>query len=193
MLLQRNPFDYHPLKDGDAHQRRAYDILNETRLFEFLAGYSPAHIGTIGSCLHIATSDIDVACSSGDFNGFKERIYSSFAAEFAVTSYQGSRAGTPYMVFTIPTSIPIEVYCEEAPTHEQAAYRHFLVTLKLLDLGGEELRSKILALRALGGKTEPSIMKALGIHAQDPYKELLRIADSSAEDLALMVRAALNK
>ena len=82
--------------------------------------------------------------------------------------------------------IPFEIFCQNRPVGEQWGYVHFLAEERLLKLGGAAFAKQVQVLRAHGMKTEPAIMQALGVHAQDPYAEILRIAkftDKKIKDL----------
>ena len=185
--MQLDPFDWKVLQYGDPTQRAAYAVIAETRIFEVLRDHTPAHIGTIGNRLYRPTSDIDIACCSDDLRRVETQLVSMYGATYPIKHCKSKRAGKDYLVVQIASPIPIEVYCEDTPTELQAGYRHYVITVKLLQMLGEPFREKILKIRSLGKKTEPSIVKALGIVTDDPYGELLKIADLPDAALTEMV------
>jgi hypothetical protein len=187
-MIQLDPFDWKVLQYGDSTQRAAYAVIAETGIFEVLKDYTPAHIGTIGNRLYSPASDIDVACCSDELDKVEALLVSTYGATYPVNYYQSKRAGKDYLVVQIATRIPIEVYCEDTPTELQAGYRHYAITVKLLQMLGESFRETVTRNRALNMKTEPSVVKALGIVTDNPYLELLRISDLSDSALTEIVQ-----
>ncbi|MBC9798699.1 DUF4269 domain-containing protein, partial [Sinomicrobium weinanense] len=65
-----------------------------------------------------------------------------------------------------------EVFGQDIPVCEQAAYIHMIAEDSLLQERGKIFRQRILDLKRKGHKTEPAFGMLLGIQT-DPYAELL--------------------
>lgn len=59
---------------------------------------------------------------------------------------------------------------------------HFVVERRLLQLAGDVLRDRVLALRQNGARTEPAFAAALGLPG-DPYMELYRLSRAPDAEL----------
>ena len=62
--------DIEYLKDGNYKQRKSYEILNASNLFNILEKYNPVLAGTIPIDIDIDKSDLDIVCEVKDFMGF---------------------------------------------------------------------------------------------------------------------------
>lgn len=69
------------------------------------------------------------------------------------------------------------------PTEEQIAWRHFHVEQRLLSIGGEALRTLVMAERRKGLKTEPAFFAVLNLSG-NPYEALLDLGTWSDAALA---------
>jgi predicted metalloenzyme YecM len=161
--------------------------LRKTDVLRRLRGFDAALAGTIPLGLTNETSDFDVICTSSDLQNFANICsdhfsgYEDYRSEMKLVREVPSR-----IVKFLCEGIPFEIFCQNRPVGEQWGYVHFLAEERLLKLGGAAFAKQAQVLRAHGMKTEPAIMQALGVHAQDPHAEILRIAkftDKKIKDL----------
>jgi GNAT superfamily N-acetyltransferase len=87
--------------------------------------------------------------------------------------------------------LALEVFCQDLPVTQQHAFRHMVIEGRLLVLGGEALRDKIVALKRAGTKTEPAFAAVLGLSG-DPYAALLRLEAYSDARLVALLQASVN-
>ncbi len=85
---------------------------------------------------------------------------------------------------------PFEIFGEPCRLNEQAGWRHFEVERRLLRLGGEQFRARVMAARERGLKTEPAFAAVLGLEG-DAYRAMLDIADLDDAGLERLAEAAL--
>lgn len=161
--------------------------LRKTDVLRKLKSFDAVLAGTIPLGLTNKTSDFDVICTNSDLQNFANICSNHFSG------FQDYRSETK-LVREVPScivnflceGIPFEIFCQNRPVGEQWGYVHFLAEERLLKLGGAAFARQVQVLREHGTKTEPAIMQALGVHAQDPYAELVRIAkftDKKIKDL----------
>jgi Domain of unknown function (DUF4269) len=81
--------------------------------------------------------------------------------------------GTVAAIFALDV-FTIEIFGQQIPTLQQAAYRHMLVEHTLLWERGEDFRKQIVELKKQGYKTEPAFGKLLGIDG-NAYEYLLTL------------------
>lgn len=74
-----NPFlNIEYLSQGNQRQRKAYEILTETSIFEVLGEYNPILVGTIPIVIDIPSSDLDIICEVHDFEEFEQLLVQCF-------------------------------------------------------------------------------------------------------------------
>lgn len=187
-MIQYNPRQWTVLKDGSPTQRKVFEILSETRLFEVLKIFDPAHVGTIGSDIDIPGSDIDIVCAGDDFAVLEYVLREAYGGQYTLNVRRFDSRGTPAITIAIPTEIPIEIYAENTPTELQYAYRHYLIACRILDTIGEDAHEDIRKLKRTGMKTEPAFASFLGLSG-DPYQALLTIEQMN-DGMIRMLRGA---
>lgn len=166
------------LTRGNARQRLCHQILVKHKILEVLKDFDPVVIGTIPIEIDIEGSDIDIACQTDDlilFSNFtlkKFSYYPSFTDNLQESSYSAS--------FNID-NIPVEIYAEPTPVEQQNGYRHMLIEKRLLDIGTDSFRDKIIDLKKQGYKTEPAFGKLLKM--ENPYLELLYLEELNDTEL----------
>lgn len=169
--------DIEYLKRGNEVQRRSYEVLRELNLMEYLQAYSPVLTGTIPIQIDIEGSDLDIICEVGDFDSFEDEVGTGYGR---MQGYRVAKTQENIVINFVSGGMEIEVYGMNRPTHEQNAYCHMLVESRLLQLGGEDFREKIIDLKKHGIKTEPAFCRVLGVEG-NPYENML--------DEALMTEA----
>ena len=79
----------------------------------------------------------------------------------------------------------IELFCQTMPTREQWGARHFYIERRLLKLF-PALKSKVIALKQEGIKTEPAFAQLLDLKG-DPYEAMLELEPLSDEALTKLM------
>ncbi|MBI9010315.1 MAG: DUF4269 domain-containing protein [Tenericutes bacterium] len=173
------------LKNGSAKQKLAYNVLTKINVFNALKQYNPILVGTIPLGIDTDLSDLDIICYVFDFNEFKQIVIEHFSSfdNFKVTN---KRENT--VIRFLVDDFQIEIYAEATPTDKQNGYRHMLVEDRLLKLGGELFKRKVIELKNKNFKTEPIFAGLLRLDG-NPYEELLELEDKSDEELIDLINA----
>ncbi len=159
------PFsDTRYLLRGSAIQKRAHQTLEELGVFEHLAPFKPVLAGTIPLDLALPESDLDILCEVHDMRSFDRLARTYFGQEPGFTSRRK-------MIKDVLTSIhrfehggfPIELFGQPVPVFEQRAFRHLLLEARLLEMGGEPARQKILEFKREGMNTEAAFARYFGL------------------------------
>jgi len=170
-----------------------HDVLPALDPHGRLAPFDPHIAGTPPLGLDLPSSDIDILCHAADAQIYLETVWALFSAhdDFHVWQWTG-RPGDdrPIVARFKAMGWEIEVFGAAASVSDQAGWRHFNVERRLLAIGGQALRDRIMALRMQGMKTEPAFAVSLGIQA-DPYAALLDLERASDDELSALVSAAL--
>lgn len=153
--------------------KKVWDALNESMVLEIFKHHHPLVAGTFPLGIETSESDIDVLMQSSDLASIEKELMTLFSkSEGLETKYlEVDGLKTLLCNFTFK-NVPFEIFVQDRAPVKQTAYRHFLVEERLLKLGGNELREKIMTKRQKGLKTEPAFAKALELEG-DPYQELL--------------------
>jgi hypothetical protein len=176
------------LQQGSEAQQRAYRILRDRQILEHLEPYDPVLAGTFPLDLAIAGSDLDILCEVHIHPIFVAHVEHCFGKEDGFQLEITGRVGSQVTIVNfVVDSLSVQLYGEQAPVVEQAAYLHMDVEYRLLQLGGTKVRERILALKQAGLKTEPAFAAWLGI-AGDAYAALLELAKLTDEELAVWYR-----
>lgn len=162
------------------------------RLLDGLQSYGATLIGTFPLGLHLAESDLDIACSAKDLDAFEHDLK-------ALLRTLGTEASSERLALTPQASVAriaidgvtTEVFCQTLPVTAQSGFRHMVIEGRLLVIGGDALRLHVLALKRAGMKTEPAFARLLGLEG-DPYETLLALESWSHDRLANHVAAALS-
>lgn len=167
---------------------RAYQVLQELKVFEALRDYSPVLVGTIPLGIDVPGSDLDIICEVYDLPGFQERVVAAFGQMKHFRVKQVSIGGTPSIIANFSyDEFPIEIFGQPRPVDQQSAFRHMQIEARLLTIGGVEARKAIRQLKQSGFKTEPAFAHYFRIEG-DPYQRLLEMAAMSDQDLLQFVQ-----
>ncbi len=171
------------------HRDRAtcyQSVINDLDLLVRLAKFTPAVIGTPPIGLAIETSDIDIACSSHDLQGFAKVATKEFGQmdDFSIRSISHLDAPATIASF-VAFDWKIELFCQTIPVSRQWGYRHFVLEERLLSLE-PRLKDEIIRLKRGGLKTEPAFAQALSLTG-DPYEALLKLEDMPEQELLALL------
>jgi hypothetical protein len=161
------------LKEGNDKQRLAYSVLKDNAILDILHKYDPILVGTIPICIDIETSDLDIICCFNNKQEFIEVLEQHFYSyeKFSFREIDAP-AGNAVVCSFYCNGMEIEVFGQEQPTLQQAAYRHMIIEHKILQEKGEDFRQQIITLKKRGYKTEPAFTLLLGLEG-NPYQALL--------------------
>ncbi len=157
-------------------------VIEELKLLSSLHEFDPRVIGTPPLGLDTYTSDIDIACSTGDLARFEEVARESFGA---LEAFQCSRLTAQDQASVAArfyaTGWDVEVFCQTIPTDQQWGVRHFRIEQRLLNLE-PGLRPLIRRLKENGLKTEPAFAQVLKLPG-DPFRALLDLERRSDDQI----------
>lgn len=162
------------LKEGTVRQKEAYKVLLELNLFELLKNCNPILVGTIPINIDVDSSDLDIICQSENHEDIVKVVSENYG-EFSrfqikmIPSYKNLK--TTIITLECKT-FPIEIFVQNKLPEEQDSYLHMLIEYQVLLKEGEVFRSKIIALKQQGLKTEPAFAKLLNLEG-NPYEALL--------------------
>lgn len=167
------------LKGGNPKQQECFRALTSLNVMDILRDYSPILVGTIPIEIDVEGSDIDIVCGCSSFDAIRSVVQDSFS-EYP-SFIEKLLPGKYYVANFKFEGFEIEIYAEFTPSLEQYAYKHMVVESRILELMGDDFRDRAIALKKQGYKTEPAFGLLLGL--DDPYDELLELADLPDEDL----------
>ncbi len=172
------------LLEGGERQRQAHAALQAIDILAALREFDPVLVGTIALDVDVPSSDLDIICKIDEPAVFERTVRSRFGHLDGFRMRRRGAADFPGVVGEFRSDgFVVEVFGERQLVERQHAYRHHVVEARLLQLGGEEARERIRALKASGLKTEPAFAKYFGI-AGDPYHALLELGELTDEELA---------
>ncbi len=83
----------------------------------------------------------------------------------------------------------VEVFAQALPVVAQHGFRHMVIEGRLLVIGGDALRQRVVALKRAGMKTEPAFARILELPG-DPYEAVLTLESWSHAELAERVSSS---
>jgi hypothetical protein len=135
------------------------------------------------------TSDIDILCCVPDADVFLDTIVSLYSNHAGFSCWQWVPGDRPLIANFHAEGWEFEIYASPQPVKQQAGWRHFTIEQRLLALGGETFKAKIMSLRSEGYKTEPAFWAALGMQG-DAYAGMLKLCDDTDEALVDRLKQA---
>jgi hypothetical protein len=177
------------LQQGSEAQRQAYRILRDRQILEQLEPYNAVLAGTFPLDLTVEGSDLDILCEVHAHSLFAIHVEHCFGKEDGFQLETTARGGSQVTIVNFfVDSLPVQLFGEQTPVVEQAAYLHMDVEYRLLQLGGRKARERILSLKKTEVKTEPAFAAWLKLGG-DPYAALLELARFSEDELAAWYRS----
>ncbi|TDQ28794.1 DUF4269 domain-containing protein [Tenacibaculum caenipelagi] len=162
------------LKRGTSRQKEAYKVLIELDFFEFLKEFNPILVGTIPIDIDLESSDLDIVCQSENHEEFIKIVSEKYGelSGFEVKTIPSYKNLKTIIVTFKYKTFPIEIFVQNKPSEQQDSYLHMLIEYEVLLEKDKEFKSKIIALKKQGVKTEPAFAKLLGLEG-NPYEALL--------------------
>lgn len=175
--------------DGQGKRPDYSEAIERSAILTFLAPSAPRVVGTPPLGLAMPDSDIDIVCEAADPERFVAVLWDALSSlpDFSMRQWTGD--GRPIIASFRAHGWLFEIFAAATPVEEQAAWRHFVVERRLLDLGEEVFWQAVMDRRRAGAKTEPAFAAALGL-AGDPYITLLDLHDASDERMAKLLADA---
>jgi hypothetical protein len=160
-------------------------------LFHELEQYTPALIGTFPLGLQIESSDLDIACFAQDLDRFENDLRTILSSR-SIRADIEHLAMEPRAVVAsfVLEDAAYEIFGQSVPVHAQAGFRHMIIEGRLLVLGGDALRDRVILAKRAGAKTEPAFARLLGLEG-DPYAALLELERWNDADLGTLVSRAI--
>ena len=172
-----------------SRRAQALDAIEGSGILDLLVSYNATAVSTLLVELDTDGSDIDVVCDYVEQKRFAADFQSAFQEQ---DDYKLSLGESHALGRFRSQGFLFEVYASPVPVAQQAAYRHYGVMQRLVQLGGETLQSKILSLKYSGLKTEPAISRLLQLEG-DPYQAVLELENWSDADLQQRVATCLEQ
>ncbi|EPX78321.1 hypothetical protein Salmuc_03937 [Salipiger mucosus DSM 16094] len=165
------------------------DVIEELDVLARLAEFSPVVIGTPPLGLATDDSDIDIACSSPDFDRFFAVAGRAFDRMEAFSMRHVDHLSAPAAVASFRSmGWEVELFCQKVATTHQWGVRHFQVEARLMALG-PHLKDAIMQLKREGLKTEPAFATVLSLPG-DPYVAMLELEAFDDAHLQHVIDAA---
>jgi hypothetical protein len=192
--MKRPHFDLYSidyLKAGSERQRHAFAALKKLELLDAMSKWTNGevemgvHLTLAGSVpLDLATnkSDLDIIVCAPDLKKMGEIYRRELGSLDGFQQDRGILLGTSTLITQFQfANENFEIFSQNVPIPRQNAVIHLLVEERLLAIGGEAFREKLMVLRLAGQKTEPAFGELLSL--EDPYRELLELEDLSDDQL----------
>lgn len=158
------------------------ETLADSGILHLLAGFGPRIAGTLPLGVSVAGSDIDILCHAPEPNDVAECLSEACERLSGLVLRRWTSEDRPLVATFDLSGWPVEVFASPVEIDRQAGWRHFVVERRLLQLAGDVLRDRVLALRQNGARTEPAFAAALGLRG-DPYMELYRLSRAPDAEL----------
>jgi len=155
-------------------------------VLNLLAGFDPRIAGTLPLGVSLPGSDIDILCHAPEPDEVADRLWRACERLPTLNLRRWTEAGRPLVATFAIGGSPVEVFASPIEVDRQEGWRHFLAEGRLLALGGDALRARVMVLRQGGAKTEPAFAAALGLRG-DPYAELSRLSHAPDAELRDML------
>ncbi|WP_313618302.1 DUF4269 domain-containing protein [Agrobacterium sp.] len=166
-------------------------------ILEALSAYDPHVAGTPPLGVHTDSSDIDILCCAPYAEVFLDTIVSLYSNHAGFSCWQWVSGDRPLIATFHAEGWEFEIYASPQPVKQQAGWRHFTIEQRLLALGGETFKAKIMSLRSEGYKTEPAFWTALGFACNadgntsgKAYAGMLELCDEPDEALVDRLKKA---
>lgn len=151
------------------------EALRGSGVLDLLAGFDPRIAGTLPLGVSLPGSDIDILCHAPEPNDVADCLSEARERLPGLVLRRWISGGRPLVAAFGIDHWPVEVFASPVEVDRQAGWRHFVVERRLLELGGEALRQRVLGLRRAGARTEPAFAAVFGLQG-DPYAELHRLS-----------------
>jgi hypothetical protein len=158
------------------------EALAASGVLGLLAGFDPRIAGTLPLGVSIAGSDIDILCHAPEPDDVADLLWRGRERLPALILRRWTTGHRPLVASFSLGDWPVEIFASPVEVDRQEGWRHFLVEGRLLALGCDALRERVMVLRQGGAKTEPAFAAALGLRG-NPYAELYGLSHAPDAEL----------
>lgn len=151
-------------------------------VLETLRDYDAVVAGSWPIGIALAGADVDVICNAPSLERFASHCRSCFQHLPSFVEEQADTDPREHLCRFASHGLIFEIFGQARPVARQNAYRHMLVEARLLALGGEDLRRRVLARKCQGANSEAAFASALGL-VGDPFQTLLLLEQQGDEKL----------
>lgn len=178
------------LNSGNMKQKIVFKVLNNINIFNTIEKYNPILVGTIPIGIDIDNSDLDIICEVYNLKEFEILMKDKFSNcnEFRINKVNKETLTVNFFI----DNFEIEVYAENKKATEQNGYRHMIIENRVLELGGDLIRDKVIELKKCGLKTEPAFAKLLNLKGNS-YDELLKLEKLNDEEMRKLIDINIEK
>lgn len=164
---------------------KVWSAITQSKILDIFSEYKPLIAGTFPLNVEVEGSDVDILMQAKDLEEVRALVLKHFGncTNFSQSIQKVDELDTLICSF-IFNEVPFELFIQDKEPVRQTAYLHFLIEERLLKLGGELFKEKIINERKAGLKTEPAFAKIIGIEG-DAYLQLLELQKKSSEDLIM--------
>lgn len=161
------------LKTGNEKQQHIFQVLTKHNVMSLLRQFDAILVGTFPINIDIETSDLDIICCWQNKQEFIDLLQNRFGTSTGFSLRERKEPNQEAVIANFSLDgFEVEIFGQNMPTREQAAYKHMLIEHEILNFKGESFRQQILDLKRKGLKTEPAFGALLGLK-NNPYEELL--------------------
>jgi len=156
-----------------------------------LAGVDATLVGTVPLGIDVPGSDLDIICRARVPDAFERelrRLYGS-AAGFRLDRRAGPTGRARSLGRFTAGGEQLEIFGEDVPVEEQAGFCHMVVEARLLELGGDALRRRVVERKRAGERTEPAFAAELRLDG-DADERIHALHHATDEVLADLIRRA---
>ncbi|WP_349410838.1 DUF4269 domain-containing protein [Pseudalkalibacillus sp. SCS-8] len=160
------------MKNGNEHQRKAYEAIRELNIMKDMKAYSPVLCGTLPIGINVKGSDLDIILEVYDLKTCEEQMIHLYGDKKDFTIKRLSIRNREIIKANFFfKGFEFELFGQAQPVHKQYAYLHMIIEHELMKRD-TQLKSMIIDFKERGYKTEPAFCEVLGL-AGDPYEELI--------------------
>lgn len=171
---------------------RAMATVAGSGLLDGLQDHDPVVAGTYPLGLDRPDSDVDLLCCAPPTEAFAAQVAAAAPDARALRWHRRTFDDQPdaVVVNLFLDDLPVEVFAQACPTHQQHGYRHLVVERRLLIIGGAELQRAVRDQRHGPGSVEGAFARTLGLDG-DPFAAVLALESHTDRQLRALVRSAL--
>lgn len=165
------------------------NALQHLGILEALAAYDPRVAGTPPLGVDTPQSDIDILCCAPNMAQFFLDVVALYGALPGFSCWHWLSGDRPLISTFTVHGWDFEIFASPQPVEQQNGWRHFTIEQRLLGLGGDNLKTRVMSLRSEGYKTEPAFWAALGFTG-NAYAGMLELCNDTDEALADKLKQA---
>lgn len=163
-----------------------FEAVQQTGVLEKLSAFQPEIAGTAPLGLSTEDSDIDILCYAETLQTLEGSIWEQFRNRSGFSLRRWVSEDRPVVAEFRADGWTFQIFGSRTPVRAQIGWSLFEAELRIMEIGGDSLKTDISLLRKNGLKTIPAIARLLGFDG-DPYQALLATKALSKETLTDLV------